>query len=701
MKSVERSINNPRLVEVLKVLQELSKGNLTARGTTSDLNDDIDAIISGLNLLGEELQLKNNERDGMAAELYKEKTTLDNIIHHNPYSMSIYDAEGHFLRGNQAHKNLFGSIPPSEYSIFNDPILKREGLQELILTFREGKMIKDPIEIWYNAHEIDESKPNKNVCTSGVAFPILDPDGKMENVVVIHEDITERKRVDEARLESEERYRVLVETLQEGLGIVDQNENIFFANPAFCRILGYSRDELIGMNLQEIVSHDEFASVIRETETRKLGKSSKYELKMRRKDGELRNILINAAPWKDIRGDFKGTLGLILDVTDSKEAIEALERSERQASAAIEAARALTFNYDIATGKIIWGGAIEEITGYTPEEFTSMEIDGWAERIHPDDRDNVLEILADAVHKEDRATAEYRFRTRKGYVTLSSVSLTEKENGRAVRLVGILRDITERKKMEEKLKIYSRSLEEEVERRTKQLLQTKKLASIGQLVAGIAHEINSPLAVISLYTELIEKAIDNETSFSTQKKEELKSEYLDIIISHVNSASKIVSGLLDFTRISRMERMNIDINEIILKVINVVKHQFDLVNINIELNLDRSLPMLSLDPSQIQQVMMNIILNTYNAIGKNGTISILTEKYNRGKILVKISDNGSGIALDAQDKVFEPFYTTSTSGGTGLGLSITKEIVESHGGEIDFESSEGEGTAFFIRLPVE
>ncbi len=141
------------------------------------------------------------------------------------------------------------------------------------------------------------------------------------------------------------------------------------------------------------------------------------------------------------------------EVAEHRQADEVLRKSEKQASVAIEAARGFTFSYDIATSKIEWGGAIEEITGYTPKEFANVDIDGWAERIHPDDRDRILSILQQAFER-DRATAEYRFRTKKGdYVTLSSISLTEKdEKGKAVRLVGILQDMTERKRMEEGLR---------------------------------------------------------------------------------------------------------------------------------------------------------------------------------------------------------------------------------------------------------
>ena len=113
---------------------------------------------------------------------------------------------------------------------------------------------------------------------------------------------------------------------------------------------------------------------------------------------------------------------------ERKELEDALHKSEKQASAAIEAARALTFSYDIATGKITWGGSIEEITGYTPEEFAKVDIEGWVERIHPSDRDEILSILQEAMGK-DRVTAEYRFKIKKGYVPFVSISLTEKQDG--------------------------------------------------------------------------------------------------------------------------------------------------------------------------------------------------------------------------------------------------------------------------------
>ena len=176
-----------------------------------------------------------------------------------------------------------------------------------------------------------------------------------------------------------------------------------------------------------------------------------HEYRFRHKHGGYKWVRDELILYRDSEGNPVEFVGSWMDITDRKRVAKKLEESEKQAQAAIEAARGISFSYDIATGKITWGGAVEEIIGIQRDEFAKVDIDGWTELIHPDDRERTLSILGDAAEKLDRAVAEYRFRTEKGYIDIFAVSLTQKQDGKAIRLTGFMQDITERKKTEEAL----------------------------------------------------------------------------------------------------------------------------------------------------------------------------------------------------------------------------------------------------------
>ncbi len=264
-------------------------------------------------------------------------------------------------------------------------------------------------------------------------------------------DITERKKVEEALRHSEEKYKTVVESSLDAIFVHDHDGRYLFINEAGARYYGKKPSEVFGKSLAELLPKEDAESMLKDVHRvyrEKRALKSEYAVPF---GGKTRLFATILSPVFDEHRNIISVLGMGRDITGQKQMEEALRENEKQASAAIEAARALTFNYDIATGNVNWGGAIEEITGYTPEEFAQIDVDGWAERLHPDDKDRVLSILQEVIQEKERATAEYRFRTKKGYVTLSSISLTERENGKAVRLVGILQDITERKRAEDAL----------------------------------------------------------------------------------------------------------------------------------------------------------------------------------------------------------------------------------------------------------
>jgi signal transduction histidine kinase/CheY-like chemotaxis protein len=251
----------------------------------------------------------------------------------------------------------------------------------------------------------------------------------------------------------------------------------------------------------------------------------------------------------------------------------------------------------------------------------------------------------------------------------------------------------------EETKHWSEELERKVEERTQelraaqeQLLQSEKLASIGQLAAGVAHEINNPMGVILGFAQGILKTLPKDNSLrkplSTIERESLR-------------CKRIVQNLLDFARHSESTPHLTNINELINTSCELVEHQISLQNVKLVKNYDPALPPIMTDPNQLQQVFINIMLNAYQAMPDGGTLHITTRTVG-SELQVTFADMGTGIPPEKIQNIFDPFFTTKEVGeGTGLGLSVSYGIVKAHGGNIGVESQVGKGTAFVIKLPLD
>uniref|UniRef100_A0A832A7V4 histidine kinase n=1 Tax=Desulfacinum infernum TaxID=35837 RepID=A0A832A7V4_9BACT len=239
----------------------------------------------------------------------------------------------------------------------------------------------------------------------------------------------------------------------------------------------------------------------------------------------------------------------------------------------------------------------------------------------------------------------------------------------------VVKDISQRKAMQQ------------------QLLQADKLASIGQLAAGVAHEINNPLGIILGYTQLLIR----EEPEGTERREDLKT-----IEKHTRTCKTIVEDLLSFARRSHTKKEPASVRDIIDEVLSVVRHNLELRRIEVETHFDPQIPALVVDKDKLRQVFMNLIMNAQQAIGKDGRISIRTVFGDDGKhVRVSVSDTGTGIEPKHLPRIFDPFFTTKSTGeGTGLGLSVSYGIVKDHGGEILVESEPGKGSVFTVLLPV-
>ncbi|WP_243324507.1 ATP-binding protein [Geothrix sp. SG200] len=226
----------------------------------------------------------------------------------------------------------------------------------------------------------------------------------------------------------------------------------------------------------------------------------------------------------------------------------------------------------------------------------------------------------------------------------------------------------------------------------RQLAQADKLASVGRLAAGVAHEINNPLTGVLSYASLLRKRLDGDKESCDD---------LDVIVRETVRCRGIIRGLLDFARPTPPARKPMDLNEVVRRAVSVVMTQLSLNQVDLSLDLAPQLPVVHADANQIQQVAVNLLLNAGDAInGDGGIIKLTTRAGSEGSVEMLVQDNGRGIPPEDLPRIFEPFYTTKGSHGTGLGLAVSWGIVEAHGGTLEVHSGPGQGTCFTLRIPA-
>jgi two-component system NtrC family sensor kinase len=250
-------------------------------------------------------------------------------------------------------------------------------------------------------------------------------------------------------------------------------------------------------------------------------------------------------------------------------------------------------------------------------------------------------------------------------------------------------------------------LESKVDERTSQLhnayeklKQSDRLASLGQLSASVAHEINNPISGV-LNLSMLMRRILTEDGIPPDRLPEFR-EYLQRVIEETTRVGRIVSDLLSFSRRSKTLRSLADLNEIVKRTVGLATHKLELANISTRLELAEPLPSVFCDASQIQQVVLNLLLNAAEATRGDGQVTIRTRLvYQGNQVILEVQDNGTGIPAEIQKQIFDPFFTTKEEGkGVGLGLAVVYGIVEAHGGEIDIDSRLGQGTTFQVILPL-
>ena len=491
--------------------------------------------------------------------------------------------------------------------------------------------------------------------------------GDNPQTVHVLKDITDRR-------EAERRYRELFDNIQEGLFFSTPDGRFVEVNDALVAMLGYSsREELLQVDITAEVYFSPEQRKAHAEAMEKDGHLRNFEATLRRKNGSAIYVLINAFGMYDHLGRLQQIRGLMLDVTGLHTYQTELQRERDFSGKILSNTQSFILVADTA-GLISYANRRWHEAGFEQRELLGRPL---LELAAP----GYVRPLADALQAILRGgqvdNLELQIMRGNGNVGHFSVNLSpmRDEQGKITSIVVVMTDITDSSELRDKL------------------VHAEKMAAVGQLVSGVAHEVNNPLTAILGFADLL---LENPDLPDEARKD------LRVILQEAQRTKQIVQNLLSFARQMPPQRNAVQLNLILRRTVQLRSYDFNSHGIDIVEHLDEGLPEVIGDAHQLQQVFLNILNNAYDAvhqIGRPARIEIMTTKAGNA-VEVSFCDNGAGISHP--DRIFDPFFTTKEVGkGTGLGLSICYGIVKEHGGEIlCHNNSDGQGATFIVRFPA-
>ena len=510
------------------------------------------------------------------------------------------------------------------------------------------------------------------------------PDGKVDYMVTLVQDISERRKAQEALRASEAMYRELLERQGEGFGVLDEEERFVLVNPVAEEIFGAAPGCLVGRSLMGFLSMDQQEMIRRETMLRAQGTHSTYELQIRRDDGILRSLLITATPAAPREGKGLQVIGVFRDITEQKQTEHALLEAHQHLESLVSAIPGVVYQFMVTATRdwkfLYVSEGIQDLYGISPEEAL-RDHKALSDRIHPEDRGSHRQAVLEASRDFTFWAHEHRIITPSGQLKwVRGYAQPVRRQDGGVLWNGVLLDWTDRKLAEEE-KLHLQQ----------QLQQTQKMESLGNLAGGVAHDMNNVLgAILGLASAHI----------GSQPYGSPLHQALNTICKATERGGKMVKSLLSFARQSPTEEHTLDVNAL-LKEQATLLERTTLAKVRLRMNLDEDLHLILGDASALTHALMNLCVNAVDAMPENGTLTLHSRNVGNDWIEVVVEDNGSGMPKAVLEKALDPFFTTKEVGkGTGLGLSMVFSTMTAHRGKILIESEPGKGTRVMLRFPA-
>lgn len=541
------------------------------------------------------------------------------------------------------------------------------------------------------------------------AFPIFDEDGTVIMAGEYMRNISARRQAEESLRDANQVLEAIINASPLAIIALDHEVNLTLWNPAAELMFGWTRQEALGRPYL-IIPEGRRDEVMENIRCLNEGKAVRaMETCRMHKDGTLIDVSLSTAPMLNRDGDTIGYMAIFADIRERKRAQEALRESEANYRTIFDAANDATFVFDPENGDMLDVNLkMCEMYGYSREQVLRLNVEALSAGVPPYTYDDVLRKIWKTRYDKSHMF-EWRAKDSSGRMFWVEVNMKGAVIGGEYRVLAVVRDITERKAAEEE----NRKMQE-------RLRQMDKMAAIGTLASGIAHEINNPNNFILSNSQFIADIWPDINRILAHYAEENGEFYLgrlpfseagkfipkmlEGLVEGSHRINGIVTGLKDFARQEKTSiAQTVHINRVVEAALFMLQNQIRKHTDGFQCILAENLPPLTGSFQQLEQVVVNLLMNALQALPgrERGVIVSTSYVQSIGEVIIKIRDEGVGIPDEVRDAIFDPFFTTKLdTGGTGLGLSICFSIVKEHGGIIECESEPGKGSIFLVRLPV-